>query len=77
VPNLLDQLKDRRGEARAAGDEILTRAAAEGRDPSPEELAEYQAHVTAERKPPTPWSKSATGNSPRSAPWPPATGSPP
>jgi HK97 family phage major capsid protein len=50
VPNLLDQLKDRRGEARAAGDEILTRAAAEQRDPSPDELAEYQQHVVAERE---------------------------
>jgi hypothetical protein len=38
---LLDQLKDQRATARAAGDEILTRAAAEGRDPTPEELAEY------------------------------------
>jgi HK97 family phage major capsid protein len=50
VPNLLDQLKDRRAEARAAGDEILTRAAAESRDPTPEELAAYQAKVVAERE---------------------------
>jgi HK97 family phage major capsid protein len=50
VPNLLDQLRERRGEARTAADEILTRAASEGRDPAPEELATYQAHVTAERE---------------------------
>jgi HK97 family phage major capsid protein len=50
VPNLLDQLRERRGEARTAADEILTRAAAEGRDPAPDELATYQAHVTAERE---------------------------
>jgi HK97 family phage major capsid protein len=49
VPNLLDQLKERRGEARTAADEILTRAAGEGRDPAPDELAEYQQHVLAER----------------------------
>ena len=47
---LLEQLKDRRATARAAGDEILTRASTEGREPSPDELAEYQAHVTAERE---------------------------
>jgi HK97 family phage major capsid protein len=50
VPNLLDQLRERRGEARSAADEILTRAASEGRDPAPDELAQYQAHVTAERE---------------------------
>jgi HK97 family phage major capsid protein len=50
VPNLLDQLRERRGEARTAADEILTRAASEGRDPAPDELAAYQAHVTAERE---------------------------
>jgi HK97 family phage major capsid protein len=50
VPNLLDQLREQRATARAAGDEILTRAAAEGRDPHPDELAELQAHVTAERE---------------------------
>jgi hypothetical protein len=47
---LLDQLKDRRGEARAAGDEILTRAASEGREPTPDELAPDQAQVLAERE---------------------------
>jgi HK97 family phage major capsid protein len=47
---LLDQLKEQRATARTSGDEILTRAASEGRDPTPEELAEYQAHVVAERQ---------------------------
>jgi HK97 family phage major capsid protein len=50
VSNLLDQLRERRGEARTAADEILTRAASEGRDPVPDELATYQAHVAAERE---------------------------
>jgi HK97 family phage major capsid protein len=50
VPNLLDQLAGRRAEARSTADEILTRAASEGRDPSPDELAEYQAQVLAERE---------------------------
>jgi HK97 family phage major capsid protein len=47
---LIDQLREQRATARAAGDEILTRAAAEARDPAPDELAEYQAHVVAERE---------------------------
>ena len=47
---LLDQLREQRAAARTSGDEILVRAAAEGRDPTPEELAEYQAHVAAERE---------------------------
>src|SRR5512132_4295126 len=50
VPNLLDQLREQRATARTAADEILTRAASEGRDPAPGELAQYQAHVTAERE---------------------------
>jgi HK97 family phage major capsid protein len=50
VPNLLDQLRERRGEARTAADEILTRAASEGREPSPDELAAYQLQVVAERE---------------------------
>jgi HK97 family phage major capsid protein len=50
VPNLLDQLRDQRATARTAGDEILTRAASEGRDPAPDELAAYQSHVAAERE---------------------------
>jgi HK97 family phage major capsid protein len=41
VPNLLDQLREQRATARAA---------AEGRDPSPDELAAYQAQVLAERE---------------------------
>jgi len=47
---LLDQLKERRAAARTSGDEILTRAASEGRDLTPEELATYQAQVVAERE---------------------------
>jgi HK97 family phage major capsid protein len=47
---LLDQLREQRATARASGDEILTRAASEGRDPAPDELAQHQAHVTAERE---------------------------
>src|SRR4029453_15971568 len=50
MPTLLDSLRQTRAEARAAGDELLTRAAAEERDPTPDELAEYQAHVVAERE---------------------------
>ena len=50
MPNLLDQLREQRATARAEGDQILTRAAQEGRDPSPDELAQYQAHVAAERE---------------------------
>jgi HK97 family phage major capsid protein len=50
VPNLVDQLRDQRATARQAQDEILTRAAAEQRDPSPDELAQYQAQVLAERE---------------------------
>ena len=50
MPNLLDRLRDQRASARTASDEILTRAASEGRDPSPDELAAYQTHVTAERE---------------------------
>jgi hypothetical protein len=47
---LLDQLREQRASARTAADEILTRAAADGRDPAPDELATYQSHVTAERE---------------------------
>jgi HK97 family phage major capsid protein len=50
VPNLLDQLREQRATARTERDQILTRAAAEQRDPSPEELAQYQAHDLAERE---------------------------
>jgi HK97 family phage major capsid protein len=47
---LLEDLRDQRATARAAGDEILHRAAAQGRDPSPDELAAYQTQVVAERE---------------------------
>ena len=50
MPDLLDQLRTRRGEARTAQDAILTRAAEEQRDLAPEELATYQAQVVAERE---------------------------
>jgi HK97 family phage major capsid protein len=50
LANLLDQLREQRATARTSADEILTRAASEGRDPAPDELAQYQAHVTAERE---------------------------
>jgi HK97 family phage major capsid protein len=50
LANLLDQLREQRATARGAADEILTRAAGDGRDPLPDELAEYQAHVVAERE---------------------------
>jgi HK97 family phage major capsid protein len=51
VPNLTDQLKGRRGEARQQADAILTRAAEESRDHlTPDELSEYQTQVTAERE---------------------------
>jgi len=49
VPDLLDQLRDQRTAARAAADEILTRAATEQRDLTPEELAGYQARVVEQR----------------------------
>jgi HK97 family phage major capsid protein len=49
MATLLDQLREQRATARASADTILERAAAEQRDPAPDELAEYQAHVTAER----------------------------
>jgi HK97 family phage major capsid protein len=48
---LLDQLKEQRATARTAANEVLTRAAEEGRDHlAPDELQTYQAHVTAERE---------------------------
>jgi HK97 family phage major capsid protein len=49
VPNLLDQLQEQRGAARAAADTVLTRAAAEARDLTAEELAAYQAAIVEER----------------------------
>ena len=50
MPNLLDQLREQRATARTAADEILHRAASEARDPSQDELAQYQAQVLAERE---------------------------
>jgi hypothetical protein len=50
MPDLLDQLRTRRGEARAAQDAILTRAAEESRDLTPDELAEHGRQVAAERE---------------------------
>ena len=43
MPDLLDQLRDQRAAARTTADEILTRAAAEQRDLTPEELADHTA----------------------------------
>jgi HK97 family phage major capsid protein len=50
VPQLLDQLREQRATARTAADEILTRAASEGRDLTGEEFAEHTRHVAAERE---------------------------
>jgi HK97 family phage major capsid protein len=48
--SLRDDLLQQRTAAREAGDAILTRAAEEGRDLTPDELAEHQAQVVAERE---------------------------
>jgi HK97 family phage major capsid protein len=50
MPDLLDQLRDQRNAARTAADEVLTRAANEGRDLTPDELAEHGRAVAAERE---------------------------
>ena len=50
MPDLLDQLRDQRNAARAAQDTVLTRAAEEGRDLTPDELAEHGRQVLAERE---------------------------
>jgi len=50
VPSLLEELRQRRTTAREAADAILTRAAEEQRDLSPDELAEHGRHVVAERE---------------------------
>jgi HK97 family phage major capsid protein len=47
---LLDELREQRADARTAADTILERAAAEQRDLTPEELADYQAQVVAQRE---------------------------
>jgi HK97 family phage major capsid protein len=50
MPDLLDQLRDRRDAARTAQDTVLTRAAEEQRDLTPDELAEHGRQVAAERE---------------------------
>ncbi len=47
---LLDDLRNRRADARTAADEILTRAAGEQRDLAADELTAYQAQVVATRE---------------------------
>jgi HK97 family phage major capsid protein len=47
---LLDQLRQRRADARTAADAILTRAADEQRDLAADELADYQARVVEQRE---------------------------
>jgi HK97 family phage major capsid protein len=47
---LLDELRDKRTQARQAADAILERAATEQRDLSPEEASEHHAQVVAERE---------------------------
>jgi hypothetical protein len=49
MPNLLDQLREQRAAARAAADEILTRAADQGRDLTPDEVVAHREQVEAER----------------------------
>jgi hypothetical protein len=46
---LMRQLRDKRGQARAAADAVLTRAAEETRDLTAEELAAYSAAAAEER----------------------------
>ena len=50
MPTLLDQLREQRAAVRTAGDEILTRAAEESRDLTPEELAEHDARSVEARE---------------------------
>ena len=50
MTTLLDQLRQRRDTARQAAEQILTRAADEQRDLTPDELAEHRQQVTAERE---------------------------
>ena len=47
---LLEQLRERRDNARQAAEQILTRAADEQRDLTADELAEHRQQVTAERE---------------------------
>jgi hypothetical protein len=50
LPALLDQLRQRRDAARESAEQILTRAADDGRDLTADELAEHRQHVVAERE---------------------------
>jgi HK97 family phage major capsid protein len=50
MPDLLDNLRDQRTTAQAAQDAILTRAAEEQRDLTPDELADHGRQVVAERE---------------------------
>jgi HK97 family phage major capsid protein len=50
MPTLTERLAERRSEARSAADAILTRAADDGRDLTPDELTEHAKHVLAERE---------------------------
>jgi HK97 family phage major capsid protein len=48
--SLIEQLRDRRTQAREAADQVLTRAADESRDLTSEELSEHSVHVRDERE---------------------------
>ena len=50
MPDLLDRLRDQRAAARTTADAILTRAAAEQRDLTPEELADHTARSVEARE---------------------------
>jgi hypothetical protein len=50
MPDLLDQLRDQRTAVRTAQDGILTRAATEQRDLTPEELADHTARSVEARE---------------------------
>jgi HK97 family phage major capsid protein len=50
LPSLLEELRQRRTEARTAADAVLTRAQGESRDLSPEELVEFTGHVATQRE---------------------------
>jgi HK97 family phage major capsid protein len=50
VPTVIERLREQRTSARDAADQILTRAAEEQRDLSPDEIAEHRLHVISERE---------------------------
>jgi len=50
VPSVIERLREQRTSARDAADQILTRAAEEQRDLTPDEIAEHRLHVIAERE---------------------------